>query len=207
MICAKCSRLCAFLEQNRILHPTYFNAPVPNFGDPNAKLLIVGLAPGLKGANQNGRPFTGDFAGRLLYPTLIKYGFASGVYKEAPDNGLVLKNALITNAVLCVPPENKPTTEEIAACNEHLKKTIASLPDLKVILSLGRISHNAVLKAFALKQGAYPFGHGKVFTLPGGVILIDSFHCSLYNTATKRLTPAMFEQVFDEIKDKLDGCC
>ena len=200
MICTKCPRLCAFLEQNRKLHPTYFNAPVPNFGDINAKLLIVGLAPSLKGANQNGKRFTGDFAGRLLYPTLIKYGFATGQYQEKPDNGLVLHNALITNAVLCVPPENKPTTQEIAQCNTHLKQTIQSLHHLKVILSLGRISHNAVLKAFDLKQSLYPFGHGKTYTLPNGLILIDSFHCSLYNTATKKLTPEMFENVFDIIQ-------
>lgn len=203
MKCEKCLRLCAFLEENRHLHPTYFNAPVPNFGDENASLLIVGLAPGLKGANQNGKPFTGDFAGRLLYPTLIKYGFATGVYQEKPDNGLVLHNALITNAVLCVPPENKPTAEEINACNENLKKTIASMTRLKVILSLGHISHNAVLKAYGLKQADYVFGHAKVHKLPNGVMLIDSFHCSLYNTATKRLTPQMFENVFDTIKKYL----
>jgi len=203
MICTKCPRLCAFLEENRQTHPTYFNAPVPNFGDEKAQLLIVGLAPGLKGANQNGKPFTGDFAGRLLYPTLIKYGFASGKYEEKPDNGLTLHNALITNAVLCVPPENKPTTQEIAQCNTHLKRTILSLTNLKVILCLGRISHNAVLKAFDLKQSLYPFGHGKTYTLPNGFVLIDSFHCSLYNTATKRLTPAMFEEVFDTIKTLL----
>lgn len=203
MICEKCSRLCAFLEENRRLHPTYFNAPVPNFGDENARLLIVGLAPGLNGANQNGKPFTGDFAGRLLYPTLIKYGFATGVYQEKPDNGLTLHNALITNAVLCVPPENKPTGDEINTCNENLKKTINSLLQLKVILSLGHISHNAVLKAFHLKQSDYVFGHAKEHSLPNGIKLIDSFHCSLYNTATKRLTPEMFEHVFDLIKTRL----
>ena len=201
MICEKCSRLCAFLEENRRLHPTYFNAPVPNFGDENASLLIVGLAPGLNGANQNGKPFTGDFAGRLLYPTLIKYGFATGIYQEKPNNGLTLHNALITNAVLCVPPENKPTGQEITTCNENLKKTISSLPNLKVILSLGHISHNAVLKAFGLKQSSYIFKHNGIHCLPNGVILIDSFHCSLYNTATKRLTTEMFEAVFDTIKN------
>ena len=200
MNCTKCSRLCAFLDKNRQLYPTFFNAPVPNFGDLDASLLIVGLAPGLKGANQTGKPFTGDFAGRLLYPTLLKYNFATGIYQEKSDNGLTLHNALITNAVLCVPPENKPTTQEIALCNENLKKTICSLPELKVILSLGRISHNAVLKAFSLKQSSYPFGHGKVHHLPNNIVLVDSFHCSLYNTATKKLTPQMFEAVFETIK-------
>ena len=200
MNCTKCPRLCAFLEENRKKYPTYFNAPVPNFGDQKAQLLIVGLAPGLKGANQNGKPFTGDFAGRLLYPTLIKYGFAQGIYKEAPDNGLTLHNAMITNAVLCVPPENKPTGEEIALCNSNLKNTINSLKNLKIILSLGHISHNAALKALQLKQSNYVFGHNKVHILPQGFILVDSFHCSLYNTATKKLTQEMFEAVFDTIQ-------
>ncbi len=200
MNCQDCPRLCAFLSENRRLHPTFWNAPVPNFGDKDAALLIVGLAPGLKGANCNGKPFTGDFAGRLLYPTLIKYGFATGTYQEKPENGLTLQNALITNAVACVPPENKPTAQEIAACNKYLKQTIAEMARLQVVLSLGRVSHTAVIKAFNLKQSEFPFGHGKVHHLPNGLVLVDSFHCSLYNTATRRLTPEMFESVFETVE-------
>jgi len=200
MICDKCPRLFQFIEKNKQLYPNFFNAPVPNFGDKNGKLLIVGLAPGLKGANRTGRPFTGDFAGKLLYATLIKFGWAVGEYQERPDDGLKLIDAMITNAVACVPPENKPTPKEINTCNARLKNTLLSMPNLRLVLSLGRISHQAVMKAYDLKQSDFPFSHGAVHHLPNGKILIDSYHCSLYNTSTKRLTPEMFEDVFKEIQ-------
>ena len=202
MICNKCPRLCQFIENNKQLYPDFFNAPVPNFGDENGQLLVVGLAPGLKGANRTGRPFTGDYAGKLLYATLIKYGWATGEYKEHPNDGLKLINSMITNAVACVPPENKPTLKEINTCNERLKETIRKMPNLKIILSLGRISHQSVIKAYGLKQSDFPFSHGALHLLPNGKILIDSYHCSLYNTSTKKLTPKMFESVFDRIKQK-----
>ena len=203
MMCDKCARLFQFIEKNKQLYPDFFNAPVPNFGDKDGKLLIVGLAPGLKGANRTGRPFTGDFAGKLLYATLIKFGFAVGEYKEDPQDGLQLINAMITNAVACVPPENKPTASEISTCNIRLKETLLSMPNLRVILSLGRISHQAVIKAYSLKQADFPFAHKAIHHLPNGKILIDSYHCSLYNTSTKRLTSTMFEDVFKAIIEKL----
>ena len=166
MICNKCHRLYQFIEKNKQLYPDFFNAPVPNFGDENAELLIVGLAPGLKGANKTGRPFTGDYAGKLLYGTMLKFGFASGEYKESPDDGLELINAQITNAVACVPPENKPTSSEIKTCNARLKATLSEMPNLKIILSLGRISHQAVISAYNLKQKDFSFQHGALHHLP-----------------------------------------
>ena len=200
MICNKCPRLCQFIQKNKALYPDFFNSPVPNFGDINGILLVVGLAPGLKGANRTGRPFTGDYAGIILYETLLKFGWASGVYEQRTDDGLKLKNALITNAVACVPPENKPTPQEIDTCNERLKATIQSMQNLRVILSLGRISHQAVLKAFGLKQSAYPFAHGNVHLLPNGIHLADSYHCSRYNINTRQLTQEMFDEIFKKIK-------
>lgn len=172
---------------------------MPSFGPENGQLLIVGLAPGLKGANFTGRPFTADYAGDLLYATLLKFGFAEGVYKERADDGLTLKNCRITNAVRCVPPENKPTPEEMRQCLGFLKMEMAALKNVKVILSLGLISHNSVLKAFSQKISAHKFAHGAVHDL-GKVKLIDSYHCSRYNTNTKRLTTDMFEDVFKKIK-------
>ena len=203
MICNKCPRLYQFIEKNKQLYPDFFNAPVPNFGDINAALLIVGLAPGLKGANKTGRPFTGDYAGKLLYGTMLKFGFASGEYKEAPDDGLQLINARITNAVACVPPENKPTSSEIKTCNARLKTTLSEMPNVKIILSLGRISHQAVISAYDFKQKDFSFQHGALHHLPNKKLLIDSYHCSLYNTSTKRLTPQMFEDVFKQIKENI----
>ncbi len=200
MECTRCPRLAAFIAENKVKFPAFFNAPVPPFGDPQARLLIVGLAPGLKGANQTGRPFTKDYAGDLLYPTLIKYGWANGEYKADPHDGLQLAGALITNAVRCVPPQNKVTPQEIRTCNSYLQATIQKLTELKVILSLGAVSHSAVLTAFGLKKSAYPFGHGAVHDLPRGIVLIDSYHCSRYNTNTGVLTTEMFENVFDKIK-------
>lgn len=196
--CSFCPRLSTFIQQNRQKFPDKFNAPVPAFGPETAEFLIVGLAPGLRGANFSGRPFTGDYAGELLYNTLIDYGYAKGVFKADPNDGLKLVNTRIVNAVRCVPPENKPTGDEINTCNQFLKSELAGLKKLKVVLSLGLVSHNAVLKASGLKMSAAKFAHGAVHTLPN-VTLIDSYHCSRYNTNTGRLTEGMFRSVFDKI--------
>ena len=201
--CLLCPRLAAFRQENRQKFPDKFNAPVPSFGDLEAQLLIVGLAPGLKGANFTGRPFTGDFAGELLYSTLIKYGFASGLYKARPDDGLKLINCRITNAVRCLPPENKPTGPEINTCRPFLINQLDNMPNLKMILSLGLVSHNTVLKTFNERVTAHKFAHGAQHTLQSGYTLIDSYHCSKYNTSTKRLTEAMFHDVFDKITETL----
>jgi uracil-DNA glycosylase family 4 len=201
--CSLCPRLAAFRAQNKAKFPDQFNAPVPAFGGDDARLLVVGLAPGLKGANFSGRPFTGDYAGVLLYSTLLKFGFATGTYGAQADDGLMLKDCRITNAVRCVPPENKPTPLEEKTCLNFLTREIKSLPRLKVILSLGLISHKAVLKACGEKISSHVFGHGEVHRLQNGVTLIDSYHCSRYNTQTKRLTEDMFHQVFVTIKNHL----
>ena len=189
--CPLCPRLAAFREGNRTAFPDKFNGPVPSFGPEDAKLLIVGLAPGLKGANFTGRPFTGDWAGDLLYPTLVSFGFARGEYKERPDDGLELIDCRITNAVRCVPPENKPLPVEVAACQSFLKAE-ASRKGVVCILAQGGIAHNAVLKAFGLKASAYKFVHGRVHQIPGGPKLLDTYHTSRYNTNTGRLTTQMF---------------
>ena len=202
--CSLCPRLKEFRDSNKIKFPDKFNAPVPPFGGQDAALLIVGLAPGLKGANFSGRPFTGDYAGDLLYATLLKFGFAHGEYKARPDDGLQLINTRITNAVKCVPPENKPTGLETTTCLKYLEQEIAAMPNLKVILSLGLISHKAVLKTFGEKLSAYKFAHGAVHKLNNGYILIDSYHCSRYNTQTRRLNTQMFEDVFTLIQNTLD---
>ena len=201
--CLLCPRLAAFRQENRQKFPDKFNSPVPSFGDLEAQLLIVGLAPGLKGANFTGRPFTGDFAGELLYSTLIKYGFASGLYQARPDDGLKLINCRITNAVRCLPPENKPTGPEINTCRPFLINQLDNMPNLKMILSLGLVSHNTVLKTFNEQVAAHKFAHGAQHTLQSGYTLIDSYHCSKYNTSTKRLTEAMFHDVFDKITETL----
>ncbi len=203
MICSKCPRLHGFIEENKIKFPNFFNAPVPSFGDSMAKLMIVGLAPGLKGANQTGRPFTKDYAGDLLYPTLIRYGWAKGEYKASPDDGLQLTGALITNAVRCVPPQNKVTPQEIKTCNFFLQKQIQELPNLKVILALGTVAHAAVLLAYGYKKSAYKFSHGALHELPAGILLVDSYHCSRYNTNTGTLTTEMFEDIFKTIGEIL----
>jgi uracil-DNA glycosylase family 4 len=187
----------------RLAHPDWFNAPVPSFGDPSPELLIVGLAPGLRGANRTGRPFTGDFAGDLLYRTLLKSGFAAGSYAADPGDGLELRRARITNAVRCVPPQNKPETAEIAACGRFLAAELAALPGPRAILALGAIAHNAVLAATGLRRAGYPFAHGRVHELPDGILLADSYHCSRLNTNTGRLTEAMFEAVIAEIAERL----
>ncbi len=194
--CQKCPRLAEFIRGNKELFPSFFNAPVPSFGDKGGQVLVVGLAPGLKGANRTGRPFTGDYAGDLLYATLQKFGFLEGEYKAAIDDGIVLKNIRITNAVRCVPPENKVTGEEVKNCNALLKGEIALMPNLKVIIALGTVAHNAVLMAMGRRQRDFVFAHASKHDIGGGVVLIDSYHCSRYNTSTKRLTTAMFEDVF-----------
>ena len=197
--CSLCPRLKSFIDENRVKFPDQYNAPVPSFGMQDAALLIVGLAPGLKGANFSGRPFTGDYAGDLLYGTMLKFGFAQGEYKARKDDGLHLINARITNAVKCVPPQNKVTGDEINTCQQFLKTEMATMPNLKVILSLGLVSHNAVLKATAHKQSAFKFAHNATHDLGKGLLLIDSYHCSRYNTNTGRLTTPMFENVFKTI--------
>ena len=180
--------------------PDYFNGPVPSFGGTDARLLVVGLAPGLKGANRTGRPFTGDYAGDLLYRTLIDFGFATGEYRADPGDGLTLRDAMITNAVRCVPPQNKPETSEIKSCLGFLSARIASLPQLKVIVALGRIAHDSVAVALGHRKSALPFAHGAVHGLPQGRTLIDSYHCSRYNTNTGVLTEPMFRAVFETAK-------
>lgn len=195
--CQLCPRLAEFRAQNKLKFPDKFNSPVPSFGDIDAELLIVGLAPGLKGANFSGRPFTGDFAGELLYSTLLKYGLATGEFKARPDDGLKLVNCRITNAVRCVPPENKPVGAEINTCRQFLEAQLSAMPNLKIIISLGLVSHNAVLKACGERLSAHKFAHNAVHQLDNGLTLIDSYHCSKYNTSTKRLTEPMFHEVFE----------
>ena len=189
----------------RIEHPEgWHNAPVRSFGALDARLLIVGLAPGMKGANRTGRPFTGDYAGDLLYATLAKYGFSQGAFKAAPDDGLKLVDARIANAVRCLPPENKPTPAEFTQCRPFLQAELAVMPQLKVILALGKGAHDQVLRAFAVRPaGTYPFIHARLHDLPNGLRLADSYHCSRYNTNTGRLTTAMFHDVFDGIRRTL----
>jgi len=193
--CPICPRLKKYRDAHRREHPDWFNSPVPSFGDPQARLLIVGLAPGLRGANRTGRPFTGDFAGELLYGTLKKFGFAAGDYRADPADGLVLHDCMITNAVRCAPPENKPLPIEIKACNQFLRAQIAALPRLAAIVTLGRIAHEATLAALNGKRSAYEFRHGCRHQV-GSLAIISSYHCSRLNTNTGVLTPAMFEAVF-----------
>ena len=201
--CGRCPRLASFRAAQREAHPDWFNAPVPSFGDPDAALLIVGLAPGLRGANRTGRPFTGDFAGDLLYRSLRKYGFAAGTYGADPEDGLVLRRARITNAVRCVPPQNRPEPGEIAACRPFLAAELAAMTQLRAILALGAIAHHAVLAAKGLARATYPFAHGAAHELPDGTLLTDSYHCSRLNTNTGRLTPAMFEAVIAGLVQRL----
>jgi uracil-DNA glycosylase len=197
--CPRCPRLVAFRKNWRAKEPTWFNSPVPSFGPVGARLLIIGLAPGLQGANRTGRPFTGDYAGVLLYETLGRYGFARGNYGAHPDDGLELIDCRITNAVRCVPPENKPTSAEIATCRDYLNATIAEMPSLSVLLALGRIAHDSALTALGLKKSAAPFKHGGKHEL-GKLALVSSYHCSRYNTNTGVLTPEMFREVFASIR-------
>lgn len=199
--CGLCPRLAAFREGNRATFPDWYNGAVPAFGGADPRLLVVGLAPGLKGANRTGRPFTGDYAGDLLYPTLLKFGFARGCYGADPGDGLKLVSAVITNAVRCVPPENKPTPAEARACRERfLAAEIAAMPKLAAIVALGQIAHTEVLKTLGERRAAYPFKHGAIHRL-AKFALADSYHCSRYNTNTGVLTPAMFERVFAALRN------
>jgi uracil-DNA glycosylase len=202
--CGLCPRLAAFRGRQRAAHPDWFNAPVPSFGDAEPMLLIVGLAPGLTGANRTGRPFTGDYAGTLLYETLRKFGFAEGRYQARADDGLLLRHSRIVNAVRCVPPQNRPEPAEIATCRQFLVAELRQLAAVKAMLALGTIAHHTVLAALGLRRGAFPFGHGLMYELPDGRLLADSYHCSRLNTNTGRLTPAMFEAVFAALRARLD---
>lgn len=203
--CQRCARLVAFRAANKKAEPAWFNGAVASFGHADARLLVVGLAPGRNGANRTGRPFTGDYAGDLLYATLLAFGFAEGTYAASPGDGLELRSCMITNAVRCVPPENKPTPEEVATCRPFFISRLASLPRLKVILALGRIAHEQTLSALGLRKSQFPFAHGARHDLGDGRVLYDSFHCSRYNTNTGRLTPAMFEAVFTDVRRELDA--
>ncbi|MEO1470012.1 MAG: uracil-DNA glycosylase [Pseudomonadota bacterium] len=197
--CPLCPRLAAYRAENATAEPGWFNGAVPSFGDPQARLLVVGLAPGRMGANRTGRPFTGDYAGDLLYATLSAFGWASGTFDARPDDGLHLIGAMITNAVRCAPPQNKPVGAEIAACRPFLAARIAALPRLAVIVTLGRIAHDSTVRALGQPLRAHPFAHGAQSSIPGPhgpLTLAASYHCSRYNTNTGRLTPEMFQAVF-----------
>ncbi|WP_291843607.1 uracil-DNA glycosylase [Bradyrhizobium sp.] len=202
--CPLCPRLAEFRAQVRLRERDWHNAPVASFGQPLAQLLIVGLAPGLQGANRTGRPFTGDYAGDLLYTTLLEYGFAKGVYQARPDDGLQLVDCRISNAVRCVPPQNKPLPAEIATCRPFLVATIAAMPRLRAIVALGRIAHESTVKALGLRNAETPFGHGAIHRT-GALTLYDSYHCSRYNTNTRVLTPEMFRRVFAQVRADLDS--
>jgi uracil-DNA glycosylase family 4 len=206
--CALCPRLVSFRAANRSNEPSWHNGPVPSFGREAAaevRLLIVGLAPGLRGANRTGRPFTGDYAGDLLYETLLSYHFASGHYDARPDDGLTLAGCMITNAVRCVPPENKPTPAEIGNCRRFLSERLSTLPRLAAIVALGRIAHESTLAALGARRATFPFAHGARHEMRSGLTLFDSFHCSRYNTNTGKLTPEMFQAVFAAVRSHLDG--
>jgi len=202
--CPRCPRLVAFRQTWREREPTWFNAPVPSFGPRDARLLVVGLAPGLRGANRTGRPFTGDYAGELLYGTLKDFGFARGEFEARADDTLELVDARITNAVRCVPPENKPTPKEIATCRDFLAPTIREMPRLRAIVALGRIAHDTVVKALGAKNSSVPFAHGARAAIDG-LALFSSYHCSRYNTNTGVLTPQMFRAVFAKVRAYLDA--
>jgi uracil-DNA glycosylase family 4 len=195
--CPLCPRLVAYRDELRTLHPDWFNAPVLDFGDREAWLAIVGLAPGVQGANRTGRPFTGDYSGALLYETLAEFGLSEGAFAGRPDDGLTLRGAIIVNAVRCVPPQNKPTPEEVRTCRQFLEPPLHALPKLKVVVALGQIAHQSAVKALGGKLPKMPFAHLAEHRLPSGLKLIDSYHCSRYNQNTGRLTAEMFEAVFE----------
>ena len=204
--CALCPRLVDFRTRNQSKFPDFHNAPVQSFGDLDARLLVVGLAPGLKGANQTGRPFTGDYAGDLLYATLLKFGFADGVYGAQPNDGLRLIDCRVTNAVRCVPPENKPVGAEVAACRPFLRNEVAAMANLRVVVALGGLAHNAFLAGLGVRKSGHKFGHCTVHEIAAGgrlLTLTDSYHCSRYNTNTGRLTAEMFEKVFQTVRAQL----
>ena len=201
--CIRCARLAEFMCRVREKHPDYLCRPVPAFGEDPARLLIVGLAPGMHGANRSGRPFTGDYAGILLYQTLHQFGFASHEGSADPEDGLTLIDCRITNAVKCLPPDNKPLPLEVRTCNRYLQREIEAVQPA-LVLALGVLAHQAVLLALGLRQADWPFGHGTCHDLPGRFQLVDSYHCSRYNTQTRRLTPAMFQAVIGSIRTTLD---
>ncbi|WP_425280893.1 uracil-DNA glycosylase [Roseibium denhamense] len=202
--CQACARLVDLRRQLQDQFPDWHNAPVPTFTAPEPSLLVVGLAPGMKGANCTGRPFTGDYAGDLLYKTMLEFGFAEGVYQARPDDGLVLKDAMITNAVRCLPPQNKPTGEEIKNCRPYLLATLDANPSVRAVLALGRIAHDTFLTALNLRKALFPFAHGAAHKLPGtNLTMFDSYHCSRYNTNTGRLTEDMFRSVFNGIREHI----
>lgn len=203
--CPLCPRLVAFRQTARSQEPTWHNAPVTSFGQASARLLIVGLAPGLRGANRTGRPFTGDYAGDLLYSTLLEFGFAKGKFEARPDDSLQLIDCMVTNAVRCVPPENKPTPAEIGACRPFLIARMGALPRLKAIVALGRVAHDSTLTTLGARKALYPFGHGARHEVRPGLTLFDSFHCSRYNTNTGKLTTPMFHAVFAAVREHLKG--
>lgn len=203
--CTRCPRLSTFLKQGKLEYPEYHCGPVAPFGDAAARLIIVGLAPGFHGANASGRPFTGDYAGILLYDTLYRYGFSSAPVSVSRDDGLTLTNARITNAVKCVPPENKPLPAEIKLCSQFINTELGQLPGPSILLALGTIAHTAVLRAYGLRLADYKFAHGAEHPLANGHLLLDSYHCSRYNTNTGRLTAEMFHQVFARAKEILDS--
>ena len=203
--CPLCPRLAAFRHELRAEYPTWWNAPVPAFGDPDAWLVIVGLAPGKHGANRTGRPFTGDHAGILLYATLAKFGLSEGTFDARPDDGLVLKGTMLVNAVRCLPPANKPTPEEIRTCRPFLEAPLAALPKARVFVALGQIAHQSAVKALGGRLPKAKFGHLAEHRMPGGQVLIDSYHCSRYNQNTGRLTAEMFEAVFARALALRDG--
>lgn len=198
--CRQCPRLADFLCEVKQKHPSYHAQPVAPFGDPNARLLVVGLAPGMHGANASGRPFTGDYAGLLLYKALYDFGFSNQLESVGLDDGLQLSNCRITNAVKCLPPQNKPTGDEIKQCNPYLAAELNTLPGKAVILVLGNIAHQAVLRAYGVKSGVAPFGHHRLYQLPDGAHLVSSYHCSRYNVQTKRLSMEMLAEVFTSIR-------
>ena len=202
--CGLCPRLAEFRAIHAKREPKWFSGAVPSFGPENARLLIVGLAPGLQGAHRTGRPFTGDHAGDLLYAMLSEFKFSKGTYDRRIDDGLELRDCMISNAVRCVPPQNKPTSAEIKTCRQFLNGRIHALPKLKVIMALGRIAHDSTLSALECRRAAHPFGHAAKHQLTDNLTLIDSYHCSRYNTNTGRLTEDMFRNVFEEIKKMLD---
>jgi uracil-DNA glycosylase family 4 len=202
--CAICPRLAAYRAANRAEHPDWFNGPVPSFGPVDARLLVVGLAPGVKGANRTGRPFTGDHAGMLLYGTLLRFGLAEGTYRAEPGDGVVLRDCRIANAVRCVPPANLPEPREVTACNDFLRGELHGMANLRAALALGVTAHAAVLKASGLSPSRIRFVHGEIHTLPDGLLLADSYHVSRYNTSTGRLTTEMFEAVVLAVMQRLE---
>jgi uracil-DNA glycosylase family 4 len=203
--CPLCPRLVAYRAANQAEHPDWFNGPVPSFGRLDSRLLIVGMAPGVKGANRTGRPFTGDHAGLLLYHTLLRFGFATGTYGADPADGLTLQNCRIVNAVRCVPPANLPVPAEVKTCNQFLTAELRAMPELRVVLALGVLAHAAVLRACGIPPTRVRFRHGDIHELPDGLLLANSYHVSRYNTNTGRLTTAMFETLMQTVAERLEG--